>query len=365
MKIMQIMPEFGLAGAEIMCENLSYELAQRGNEMILVSLYTYHSAITDRLEREGIRIVYLGKKSGIDISIYRKLDNLIQREKPDVIHTHRYVMQYSVPIGAKYHIGMVHTVHNVAEKEQEWGKRKLSYLFYKFANVTPVALSKEIQKTVCKEYCLKEEKVPIVYNGEDLSKFNCKHDYKFVNKFKIIHIGRFMEVKNHLYLINEIIELLRSGFKIELFLLGDDNNSIGEECKKRVTDSGFQQYIHFEGVQDRVQKYLEAADVFVLPSKYEGIPMSIIEAMACGLPIIASNVGGISDMLENNKSGLLIGEKCEGFKEAIKELYYDGNKRTKLGMGAYKASKKFSVGAMADGYEDVYANILRRVHGKC
>ena len=138
MKIMQIMPEFGLAGAEIMCENLSYELAQRGNEMILVSLYTYHSAITDRLEREGIRIVYLGKKSGIDISIYRKLDNLIQREKPDVIHTHRYVMQYSVPIGAKYHIGMVHTVHNVAEKEQEWGKRKLSYLFYKFANVTPV-----------------------------------------------------------------------------------------------------------------------------------------------------------------------------------------------------------------------------------
>ena len=93
--------------------------------------------------------------------------------------------------------------------------------------------------------------------------------------------------------------------------------------------------------------------------------MSIIEAMACGLPIIASNVGGISDMLENNKSGLLIGEKCEGFKEAIKELYYDGNKRTKLGMGAYKASKKFSVGAMADGYEDVYANILRRMHGKC
>ena len=77
MKIMQIMPEFGLAGAEIMCENLSYELAQRGNEMILVSLYTYHSAITDRLEREGIRIVYLGKKSGIDISIYRKLDKHI------------------------------------------------------------------------------------------------------------------------------------------------------------------------------------------------------------------------------------------------------------------------------------------------
>ena len=57
MKIMQIMPEFGLAGAEIMCENLSYELAQRGNEMILVSLYTYHSAITDRLENQMLFIL--------------------------------------------------------------------------------------------------------------------------------------------------------------------------------------------------------------------------------------------------------------------------------------------------------------------
>ena len=70
------MPEFGLAGAEIMCENLTYELISLGNEVIVVSLYDYHSAITKRMEDRGIRIEYLQKKSGLDLSVILKLKKI-------------------------------------------------------------------------------------------------------------------------------------------------------------------------------------------------------------------------------------------------------------------------------------------------
>ena len=73
MKIAQIMPEFGLAGAEIMCENLTYELVKAGHEVVVISMYDYHSAITDRLEQAGVEIRYLGKKPGLDVSMIPKM----------------------------------------------------------------------------------------------------------------------------------------------------------------------------------------------------------------------------------------------------------------------------------------------------
>ena len=91
MKIIQLMPEFGLAGAETMCENLTCELISRGHDVLVVSLYDYHSAITDRLEKKCVRIVYLGKKPGLNLSVIGKLRRVLKSFNPDIIHTHRYL----------------------------------------------------------------------------------------------------------------------------------------------------------------------------------------------------------------------------------------------------------------------------------
>lgn len=153
MKVIQIMPEFGLAGAETMCENLAYELIRLNVEVVVVSLYGFHSAITDRLEKEGIKVLYLNKKPGLDVSMIIKLMNLFNREHPDVIHTHRYVMQYAIPAAILSRIKKrIHTVHNIAQKENTKIARKINKIFYKCFNVIPVALSEEIKKTICEEY---------------------------------------------------------------------------------------------------------------------------------------------------------------------------------------------------------------------
>ena len=121
MKIVQIMPEFGLAGAETMCENLTYELIKLGHNVIVVSMYDYHSPITERLEKAGVDVRYLGKKPGLDFSMIGKIKKLLKKNKVDVIHTHRYCAQYAIPAAITAGVKLrVHTVHNIAEKEKNY-----------------------------------------------------------------------------------------------------------------------------------------------------------------------------------------------------------------------------------------------------
>ena len=97
MKIIQVIPMFGLAGAETMCENLTLALINQGHDVKVVSLYDYHSAITDRLEKSNVSISYLGKKKGWDNTIIPKLIRLFRKEKPDIVHSHLYAIKGKNP----------------------------------------------------------------------------------------------------------------------------------------------------------------------------------------------------------------------------------------------------------------------------
>lgn len=159
MKIIQIIPEFGLGGAEIMCENLTYELLKSGYDVIIISMFSYHSAITERLEKAGVDIRYLGKKSGFDLSMIWKMRKIFKVNHVDVVHTHRYCAQYAIPAAVLAGIKRrIHTVHNIAQKENGKFARKLNKFFFKYCNVIPVALSDLIRDSVVKEYKLKREK---------------------------------------------------------------------------------------------------------------------------------------------------------------------------------------------------------------
>lgn len=353
MKVIQIMPEFGLAGAETMCENLSYELMKRGENVIVISLYTYHSAITERLEQNGIKVLYLNKKAGLDLSMIRKLIKIFKSEKPDVIHTHRYVMQYAIPAaiitGVKHRI---HTVHNVAKKENTKVARQLNYLFYKFAHVIPVALSPEIQRTIEIEYKLSIDKIPVVYNGIDLLKCIQKDNYGFSDKIKILHIGRFSEQKNHEGLIDAFERVHKDYPNTVLQLIGEGEKK--DEIIKKIKDMKLSDCVEILGMQSTVYTFLNKADIFVLPSNYEGIPMTLIEAMATGLPIVATNVGGVPDMLNNQEDAFVVTNACDSIVDAIEQLIRDATLREKFGRNAISKSNRFSSITMAEEYFDIY-----------
>lgn len=352
MKIIQIMPEFGLAGAEIMCETLTYELRKMGHDVIVVSMYDYHSAITQRMEEVGVDVRYLGKKPGLDISVIGKMIKLFRQEKPDAIHTHRYVMQYAIPAAIVARVRRrIHTVHNIASKENQASARKLNKLFYRFCGVIPVALSALIQESIAEEYAIKKN-IPIVLNGIDLSKCLPKKEYGRVGNFKILHIGRFSAQKNHEGLLRAFAQFHKKHPDSELWLIGEGETR--ESSQVFVAEQNLSESVKFLGAQSSVHDFLHDADIFTLPSLYEGVPITLIEAMGTGLPIVATAVGGVPDMLDA-ESALLVPVDEEEIAQAFETYYLQDDLRQSHGGEAQMRAERFSSVTMAEKYSDLYS----------
>lgn len=353
MKIVQIMPEFDFAGAETMCETLTYELRKLGHEVVVISMYDYHSPITDRLESAGVCVRYLHKKPGIDLSMIPKMKKVFKEVHADVIHTHRYCAQYAIPAaimaGVKYR---VHTVHNVAEKELGKPKRKLNKFFFQHCNVKPVALSELVRDSIVREYKIKREDIPVILNGSDLSKCIPKDNYEIKENFKILHIGRFMKQKNHAGLLEAFYLFHENHPDTELWLIGDGEKRT--EVEEDVRKKGLTENVKFLGSQSHVYQYLHDADIFALPSLYEGVPITLIEAMGTGLPIVATAVGGVPDMLDA-ESALLVPVEVEKIAQAFEIYYLQGELRRTHGKEAQRRAERFSSVTMAEKYSDLYS----------
>lgn len=354
MKIIQVLPFFGFGGAETMCESLIYELKSLGHDVIAVSMYDYHSDITDRLERSGVGIRYLNKKSGLDLSLISKMKRLFKAERPDVVHTHLYAPKYAFPAAIACKVPhKIHTIHSIATKECGFLDRKQNKLFFKLFGIVPVALSELVQDTVVKEYHLAKNKVPVVFNGVNLSKCIQKTDYSTQEKFKVIHIGSFQSVKNHAGLIDSF-KIFNSKYPCsELDLIG--YGELEDNIKNYVAEQGLLGCVNFLGKQSNVAEFLNKADVFCLPSFYEGIPMSIIEAMGTGLPIVATAVGGVPDMLTNDIATLTQVDTNE-IAAAFERYYLDASLREKHGQAVLERALAFSSQIMAEKYLEIYNN---------
>ncbi len=354
MKIVQVIPYFCFGGAETMCENLTYALTNLGHEVTVVSLYNEQTPISRRMEEAGIRILYLDKKLGMDVSMVPKLAKIMRRERYDVVHTHLDVIKYAVAAAKLSGIRRcVHTVHNVAEEEAEGRLQKIiNTVYFRLGLSVPVALSPKVQRTIVSFYGMKEEKVPVVYNGVDLSRCQPKTGYDLSAPAQLIHVGRFNYQKNHSGLLDAFSLILGKHHDCCLNLLGD--GELRQEVETYAQELGIRDKVIFHGSQSNVYPYLHSADIFLLPSKFEGMPMTIIEAMGTGLPVVASAVGGVPDMLRNGESGMLVSQEPQAVADAVLKLLEQDDLRRKLGENAREDSVQFSAEHMAEAYCDIY-----------
>lgn len=354
MKIIQVIPSFAFGGAEIMCENLIYALKRQGHEVYAVSLFDAHTPISERIEAAGVKIFYLGKKPGLDLSIKGKLVRLFRKEKPDAVHVHLNAIKYVAPAAKKAKVKKcVYTVHNIASKDAGGISRMLNNYFFKHSMATPVALTETVKESVSKLYGICECKIPVIFNGIDLSKCIQKTDYQISDRIEILHIGRFSEVKNHDGMLRAFKKIRDSFPAATLRFIGD--GALMDATVNLARELGVEDAVIFEGHQSNVYPYLAAADIFVLPSHYEGMPITLIEAMGSALPIVATEVGGVPDMLTDKESALLCQCEPDAIADACISLLTEKALREKLGRGALDAAQKFSADSMAQSYQKVYS----------
>ena len=357
MKIVQIIPAFVMGGAEIMCENLIYGLQKQGCEVVVISLFTMHTVITERLEKNGTTIIYLDKKYGADLSQIKKLYQVLKREKPDAIHMHLKCTFYGVPAAVLAGVKKrIYTLHHPADKDGGRLNIIVNRLNIHLFDMLPVALTEEVKKTVVSIYKVNESQVPVVLNGICLNNCHPKVSYEINTKqcINILHIGRFEKVKNHKGLIDafKILSDQMPEFNLKLSCIG--NGSLFDETKKYVDELGLREKVEFVGEKNSCFDDLYNADLFVFPSISEGMPMTLIEAMGTGLPIVASNVGGIPNMITDGKEGLLVAPETHKIAEAIKKLISNKELREQMGKNALVRAEIFSAENMAKCYMALY-----------
>jgi glycosyltransferase involved in cell wall biosynthesis len=214
-----------------------------------------------------------------------------------------------------------------------------------------VSLSKLVQKTVITEYGICEDDTPVILNGMPVENVIKKSSYSIGETLKIAHVGRFSKPKNHIGLINAFEKVHEIYPQSILNLYG--SGELEEEIKRYVCEKNMQDCVIFNGVVDNVPLELVKNDIFCLTSIYEGIPLSIIEAMACAMPIVATNVGGIPDMLDNSNA-CIVENDTETIATSIINLINSEEMRKTKGINAYMCAKRFSSDYMALNYLELY-----------
>lgn len=354
MKVLEVIPDLRQrAGAEVFFDSLCMQLENKKDlEIVVVVIWDLIDESFIHLKNdERIKFYCCGKKkAGIDFKSIKRFKKIVEEEKPDIIHTHRSIaLTYFLSFGFKRKPWRyIHTVHNIATKEA--GKYEI-FLRKKYAKrglIEQIGISDLISKTIVETY--KKPVAATIYNGIKLPEIkDVKKEYDFVC------VARFSKQKNHMLLLETFKEYLIDNPTAKLLLVG--GGELLDQCKQYAEKEGLLKNVVFYGHTPNAVELMNKSKVFVLSSLYEGNPISVLEAMSLGLPIIAPKVGGIPDVVENEKNGFLfeVGDK-NALLECMKNALTDESKYFQLSGNNLKKSQQFSIENCAESYYSFFKN---------
>jgi len=315
LKVIVCIPTLAHGGAEVLVKNiLCGWTSDRVSIMLCVLSCRLNTGLEKELDLKGVNVKYLGMKYKFSIGAIVRLAKLLRGYRPDVIHTHLNALVFAlipaVLLGIRHRI---HTIHNIAEKEGKALYRFIAAIAMRLFGFRPIGISSTIATSISRFYGVNE--VVIINNAISTDEYVGNSGLKSNKRkelgipedaFVCINVARFYIQKNQAFLANVFAEAIHK-YELSnamLLLVGDGplRGSVDDEIKA----SDMTGRIKMLGIRDDVRELLAASDIFIFPSLWEGLPMSIIEAQAAGLPVIASPVGGIPDMVIDGVTGYLV-----------------------------------------------------------
>lgn len=354
-RVMIVIHGLETGGAEMMVLHLARELSRAGHPVRVVSLHGDETDVAGLMRRAGVDVVALNKAGGPDPRTVLRLRAQMRDFSPAVVHTHLPVLEYVLPAARLYgrRVRIIHTVHNLAREETRHrvlravNRRAFSH------GVVPVALNEEVRSSICREYALPASAVPVVGNGIDLDAFRGPQRRGPRGAgVRLLCVARLAPAKNHALLLRTVARLRESGRDVSLTLVGD--GPLRGALEERARELGISQRVRFAGRRTDTPAFYRDCDLFVLLSDYEGMPMSIIEAMASGLPVVATRAGGVAELVDDGVNGALVEADAAAAAEAIAAICDDPALYARLSDGAVRTSSHYSAEAMMEKYVDLY-----------
>lgn len=322
LNILQIIFSIEKGGAETYLYNILDNLKEDINIFIVCNHKgTNHEKIVTKCK--NVEIIEMNHV--FDIKAARRIATYCKANNIHIIQTHFLRENYIGVISKLFNpkIKIIWTAHLIAENRSII--RFFNRIFSRFVDKV-ICVSEAVKDSLVKEG-IKSNKTKVIYNGVDTDCFKLKYNSSIraeldidENTFLLATISRFNKEKGHDFLIEGLKELKNyiSNFKILLVGDGEEKNYINEKVKKYNLEA----QVEFLGYREDIPDILSAIDIYVSPSRNEAISFSIIEALSCSKPVVATEVGGVPEIFHKGNCGILVpyGDKI-AFAKAIRDLY--------------------------------------------
>lgn len=311
MKIVEFINTLASGGAEKFVVDLCNELTELGHEVHLITLsesekrYTFNKQFLDN----KVNYHCLNVSTQFRFSTIFKLEKLICDIGPDVVNSHLNFIYCCKLALTKKNIRFYYTLHNLAPMciGKEPFKLMAKYIFSKNA-IHPITISEECAKSYTEYFDL--PKPVVITNGRAKGTLSGKYNdvlseissyKKDCNTKVFVHVARCHPQKNQELLIKSFNRIIADNYNAILLIIGSKFNSdLGKNLQRQACAN-----IHFIGEKSNVSDYLACSDYFCLSSKYEGLPISLLEALSWGITPVCTPVGGIVDVIKDGISGYL------------------------------------------------------------
>lgn len=354
-------------GAErLLCEVLRY----RSDDFDYRVLCLAEGGVFEPVIRAmDVPVTILGKRRGIDLRLAWRLWRWLRAHKPHIVHTHLFTADTWGRLVAR--LAGVPLVFSTVHSVNSWQGRVHRLVDRTLALVTTrlIACTAQVADKLQNQDGIAATRIVTLANGVDLQRFAEVTPVDIEQELDaagsgtwLAVLGRLEPVKGQAYLL-ECLALLRDqGVDFRCVLIGD-----GPERAALVEQVARQQlagHVWFAGFRDDVPGWLAAIDVLVMPSRWEGLPMALLEAMALGKPVVAHAVGGIPDVLRDGQEGLLVPPyHPQKMVQALTRLIGDAPLRQQMGARALaRVRAYYSAEALARAYEKLYQDAMAE-HG--
>jgi sugar transferase (PEP-CTERM/EpsH1 system associated) len=322
----------------------------------------------DRLQRRGVTVLSLETSARGSRFQTPALLSAIRRVRPHLVHSRNWGAIEAVLAARLTRIpAVVHSEHGYDAESgfSEPGRRRyLRRLAFALADRV-VTVSSQLRTVHAERTGFSPEKITVIHNGVDCTQFfpdaearsRVRHELRIRDTtFCVGCVANLLGVKDHVTLFESLKTLDGTGVDWRLLLVGEGPERPALEAFVRA-QPGWQERVSLLGSSSRVPELLRAMDVFVLPSIAEGICNALLEAMATGLPVVATKVGGNPEVVVHGTSGLLFRSgDAATLGDHLAQLRTDDSLRARLGAGALKRARgEFSIDSMVRAYENLYA----------
>jgi len=365
MVIAHVIHSFHVGGQEVMAVELASRQVARGNSVLAISLTPdAPGTLEPAFVRAGVRTLHIPKRGPtLDVTLPFRLALAFIRNSVDVVHLHNeQPLIYGALAGKLARCAVVATRHGlvIASPRELWLRRQAGRMVD-----SDVSVSTEVANSTRAHRLVAERKVEVIENGIDLGHYQPRAELRAEVRAELglpddsLVLGsvcRLVELKNVGLLIRAALPHLSPATQLLIIGDGPERHQLGTLASQQPQGK----FARFLGQRADVARLLNGPDLFALSSTPERHPSSIIEAMATGLPVLATQVGGIPEMLEDGKTGFLAPVDEQAYTERLAAALDQRGSWPAMGLAARAAAHaRFSSETMADRYLELYERIRR------